>query len=374
MHFGAIDLNKTGSSGIWVGFNSAKDLINPENLIGFDNDYLLFPIGDAPETFSYVARKLFQEPDATKRGMNVVYAMMDYGQYCLDLIYWAMPEFLQTLTATLEQRKSRIRIPVSVGRTMSLCDDHINTLSQTAQIVWDLKKMKANALASMVATKYKDSSDIYQSLADDINCFPLHTAFREKPEFPKGFLNETGGRVKKDCVENLVEVGAKGWFARYLMDYHNDQAFEETGVYHAEFIQTALVVLLKEYSEAGKGAMDQIVNFGVGKDQANVKETAAVGLAHELIHAYHNAAGTQPGKDAPGYPVTLGELICVGLGPWKDAKLTENAIRSHWPPKKGVFRNNDTYNYKKLAPRKVYVPGLTDKQILNQRTVQGRMV
>jgi hypothetical protein len=57
-----------------------------------------------------------------------------------------------------------------------------------------------------------------------------------------------------------------------------------------------------------------------------------LGLAHELVRAYYNLSGGQLDegeKDPllPDTPMVLGRCMAVGLGPWKDAEFSENAIR-----------------------------------------------
>jgi hypothetical protein len=56
-----------------------------------------------------------------------------------------------------------------------------------------------------------------------------------------------------------------------------------------------------------------------------------IALAHELIHAYHNMRGEQPGHEVDADSTVLYEYLCVGLGPWENNPgypITENAIRS----------------------------------------------
>jgi len=62
----------------------------------------------------------------------------------------------------------------------------------------------------------------------------------------------------------------------------------------------------------------------------NDRRPPPIGLGHELVHAYHGVRGTQPGHEQEvGSPV-LFEFLCVGIGPWDFAPVTENALRSQW--------------------------------------------
>ena len=53
-----------------------------------------------------------------------------------------------------------------------------------------------------------------------------------------------------------------------------------------------------------------------------------IGLAHELIHAYHDIMGDQTGHDIGTPTRALYEYLCIGLGDWQYHPLTENAIRA----------------------------------------------
>jgi hypothetical protein len=53
---------------------------------------------------------------------------------------------------------------------------------------------------------------------------------------------------------------------------------------------------------------------------------SAIGLAHELIHAYYSAKGLQPSSPDR----LLDDLICIGLGPWFNEPVTDNKMRGEW--------------------------------------------
>jgi hypothetical protein len=57
-----------------------------------------------------------------------------------------------------------------------------------------------------------------------------------------------------------------------------------------------------------------------------MKRPACVGLAHELVHAYHNANGTNDFT-------SKGEDLAVGVPPYDKEPVSENTIRSEWDPK-----------------------------------------
>jgi hypothetical protein len=57
---------------------------------------------------------------------------------------------------------------------------------------------------------------------------------------------------------------------------------------------------------------------------------AHFGLAHELVHHYYNMQGAQlsHSEDSAHFSTVLYEYMCVGLGPWAGATISENAIRN----------------------------------------------
>jgi hypothetical protein len=101
------------------------------------------------------------------------------------------------------------------------------------------------------------------------------------------------------------------------------------------------------------------VKFNPDTDKINEADWGtrdpAIGLGHELIHAYHDTNGTTDGRDfveyndgngkkkkAPGY-----ELQAVGLGEYKDNDFTENKLRKE-------FNDNQIGKFGKEAQRPHY--------------------
>ncbi len=99
---------------------------------------------------------------------------------------------------------------------------------------------------------------------------------------------------------------------------------------------------------------DNTVAFNPDRDKLNAEDwktrDPAIGLGHELIHSYHDVNGTTDGRSdveytgadgkkhkAPGY-----EQQTVGLGEYKDNKLTENNIRKDFDDL-GIGKNDHEY-------------------------------
>lgn len=92
----------------------------------------------------------------------------------------------------------------------------------------------------------------------------------------------------------------------------------------------ATLTALRSVSPPGNGSMSSIGWNPYASNPLNVTRPPAIGLAHELVHAYYNGLGEQLGYDF-GHPSTvLFEFLCVGLGPWDEAPISENSIRRNW--------------------------------------------
>lgn len=94
--------------------------------------------------------------------------------------------------------------------------------------------------------------------------------------------------------------------------------------------KTILSMLLYEHTPRGVG-ISSSVRWNPQKISLSGERArpAFIGLAHELIHAWHNMNGSQPDFEL----TPLYEYICVGLGPWSNESappnlVTENRIRS----------------------------------------------
>ncbi len=88
---------------------------------------------------------------------------------------------------------------------------------------------------------------------------------------------------------------------------------------------------LRSDGKPGEGS-DTTVKFNPDKTQigdgseAWMKRPPGVGLAHEMVHAYHNANGTNDFT-------AKGEDMAVGVAPYDKEPVTENKIREEWDPK-----------------------------------------
>jgi hypothetical protein len=99
-------------------------------------------------------------------------------------------------------------------------------------------------------------------------------------------------------------------------------------------LRLATVVALAPLEQWGTpgGGSKSTIGFAIDpQSEMNQQRPPAIGLAHELVHAYLSAKGHQPGHEGPTDPSTvLFEFRCVGIGPWEGTAVCENAFRDQW--------------------------------------------
>lgn len=120
-----------------------------------------------------------------------------------------------------------------------------------------------------------------------------------------------------------------------------------------EHVITSTIVALKDTSASG-GTSGSTVGWNIDPDyELNGRRPPAIGLGHELIHAYYSKKGMQCGLDSGHFSTVLFEYLCVGLGPWDESRLSENSLRKEWfaqaVPK---IPKTDTQN-RKATPKRI---------------------
>jgi hypothetical protein len=91
--------------------------------------------------------------------------------------------------------------------------------------------------------------------------------------------------------------------------------------------EVVLGTALARGARPGEGTHSR-VNWSASNTMSTMgqQRPSYIGLGHELIHAYHNQRGEQPGREDRANAV-LGEYAAVGLGPFQGATHTENGLR-----------------------------------------------
>lgn len=119
----------------------------------------------------------------------------------------------------------------------------------------------------------------------------------------------------------------------------------------ARRIEDDLVRILKPWCTAGSGAKARVdVNpdseFSCPDDIAGTRRPPAVGICHELIHAWRNMAGLRFFDDAMACGQNDDEIMTTGIAPYLYEEFSENVFRSQWP---GLSMRTDYRTYKAEA-------------------------
>jgi hypothetical protein len=153
-------------------------------------------------------------------------------------------------------------------------------------------------------------ADRYAFLAKQIN---------EQPHLSLDAVDGAAPPVKldvtKDEVRRWIEQGAN--ITRLSANQRNQ-------------LKLATIAAL-EIPSTKAGMSSSTVAFCISRtNDLNLSRPPAIGLGHELIHSYFYATGEQPGRDFGHYSTALYEFKCIGMGPWRDANVSENVLRSQW--------------------------------------------
>lgn len=109
-------------------------------------------------------------------------------------------------------------------------------------------------------------------------------------------------------------------------------------------LKLATAVALYPHARPGRGS-PSAVRFAVGPHDAyRHQRPPAIALGHELVHAYFSHKGLQPGEEFGHFSTALFEFRCVGLGPWNDEAVSENALRAQWGAVVGHVPRGDAEN------------------------------
>jgi hypothetical protein len=119
-------------------------------------------------------------------------------------------------------------------------------------------------------------------------------------------------------------------------------------------VDDKLVRILRHWTDKGGGSScgiyfdPNIVESCVGDTMA--KRPPAVGLAHELCHAWRNMTGLRLFDDAQACGFDDDEVMTTGIPPYSNERYSENLFRSQWPV---AAWNGDvikTSDFKRLVP------------------------
>lgn len=120
-------------------------------------------------------------------------------------------------------------------------------------------------------------------------------------------------------------------------------------------VQLRLATIAVLENAATRGVSGQAsIKFCTKRDTfMNTNRPPAIGLGHELIHAYFHAQGTQPGLNFGAPSTALYEFKCIGIGPWAQAAISENALRTQWAAIRVNWANNVDDLHDRAPPRRI---------------------
>ncbi len=125
-----------------------------------------------------------------------------------------------------------------------------------------------------------------------------------------------------------------------------------------------LVRILRPWCEPGAGTPCDVKfnpdgEYACELDIEGTTRPPAIGLAHELVHAWRNVEGLRLFEDATRAGVDDDEVMTTGFPPYENESISENMFRAQWVGEKLRMRTDyDTYK----------VEGLIKQQILDQRS------
>ena len=210
----------------------------------------------------------------------------------------------------------------------------------------------------------------YNQLAAAMNAAPLYTCFDTAANFQPAYLQNTflynGNPLAGNDLHAWVNATDNGAFDAALQG----MVRRPDWVLPLQFFLLALGMTLLPAALPGPGN-GAAVNFGTRNVGINARtdpgfRPPAIGLAHELMHAWHYTRGRSPGYDSGSYDTTAAELKFSGIWPFDGDPVTENAVRAQWVGVGGLDASN---TWPAPAQRLVYEPLQP-----NQTFVQARKV
>jgi hypothetical protein len=336
-NFNVVKLDKN-DQGLYVGLDSSATTPNP---ICFESPQDGVGILFEPLTISNQrAREISRLSGVTDDNLlQRLQGFLSYTNVCLNEIYATNPG-AQLLNTLMHSQSRTIIYPGTNGNEYRTVRNSYCLVSDT--IINNKFTVNVNqtalrgALTQATGTQLNDNEK-FEQLANIVNSMPLYSLFVAENAYAQQFL-QNHAPINEAQLQQWFENGDNCDFVQYL---NGLPAVE--GVPILNFVRLAVIVTLYPHSQPSieeERTRGTLVYFSVwdlanntyGEEDFNAIRPPAVGLAHELVHAFYVAQGKQPGHMDSGYSTTLTELICVGLGPFTDNPVSENTIRAAWPP------------------------------------------
>lgn len=301
---------------------------------------------------------------------------LSYVADCLDLVNQTAAGAQVLTSLSTAARKPTFIVPGIMNSTAGGQPPAMNTLTAGIGVYAGGGPLPAAVIDAAVQAHYAlipGNAGKYNQLATDMNAAPLYTLFDTAANFVPNYLaaNFVYNGAPLAGADLLTWAGGAGnpGFEAALSGMTVAGA---DGVIPREAFLQALTVTLLPQTAAGTGA-----NAGISFDTANTAKNdhanpnfrpPAVGLAHELMHAWHYSYGTSPGFEIGVFSTTAAELKFSGIGPFAADPVTENAIRGQWA---GVAGPDPSNTWPLPVPRLIYTPPTGGRTIAQMRTANG---
>ncbi|MFK8102006.1 MAG: M91 family zinc metallopeptidase [Saprospiraceae bacterium] len=370
------DKNKPG---IFVGIR-ASELERP--IVFFEdttNDIeALYPTSPVSDTWaSLLAVFVMAHPDLDDSDTvdsPLAEGFLKYTHTCLNNLYRTPTG--KMIIDYLNQKGKTYILPSHMGNQVSGASNNDAFPPLALKLISsDSFFTEADGLINLTHRLFRKSTPTHslQELANRMNSTPLYSLFKAAPyKYPNGFIPKyldlitDHKRILRHDLENWFTKGEDSGFAKRL---NLSQKTKAEGVSISEFIRVATIIHLSRALPAGQGVDLVSINFNTKyhREYFSQDRPPAIGLGHELIHAYWAIKGEQLGRDFDHFSTLLFELKCVGLAPWRNAVITENALRKDW--NKLSQNGFDKYHKKKVVPRMQYeqLSPNTEAELINAR-------
>lgn len=158
-----------------------------------------------------------------------------------------------------------------------------------------------------------------KAAVERMNMFRFVDEFRQQPNWN---LQDNPGANLRSLI-HFEDEQLRCWIEEGKIPAH-------LGEKEIQQLKLATISTLDKYAAPGPGTPSKILFCNRKDNEDNKLRPCAIGLGHELIHAYYSVLGAQCGE-IMGSTLSLFEFKCVGLGrPWIGSQISENALRTEW--------------------------------------------
>lgn len=271
------------------------------------------PLGEKPPGFAILCNDTRSKSNRNSGDLPINFK----DQVIKNLNYISLTDAGKQLFTELLQKKTKIEIfptPFARGnRTIPYSNSDV--MGGMAQELRTFQSKPGDktiaALAAAISSGKCLPGQEFQWLTAEINKMPLMSFSSEESTVP--FLNPP---ISVKDIEDWIN-GDTTNISNLPTDIQ-------------EHIINATIATLFEFDTPNVGSGSVIFWNCFPDKPINSIRPPAIGLAHEFVHAYYNAKGVQPSYPDPDDNAVLGEYITIGLGPWKNEAVSENAIRKQW--------------------------------------------